>query len=88
MSATLITVVVTGLTTIIGSIQAVSHRGRKKIRELSYQLDVLEERVYMVRRLVRQHNDHEHPDGSGQFDLPALPEWMTAVHPDDEVSKA
>lgn len=46
----------TALATILGSVQAVTSRSRKRLRRLSAQVDALEEYVWGVRREVRRFN--------------------------------
>ncbi|AII29823.1 minor tail protein [Propionibacterium phage PHL152M00] len=52
----LVASICTALATILGSVQAVTSRSRKRLRRLSAQVDAMEEYTWGVRREVRRFN--------------------------------
>ena len=52
----LVASICTALATILGSVQAVTSKSRKRLRRLSAQVDALEEYMWGVRREVRRFN--------------------------------
>lgn len=65
----------TALATVLGSVQAVTSRSRKRLRRLSAQVDALEEYVWGVRREVRRFNARL-PDEVEPMHLSDVPEFL------------
>ena len=74
----LVASICTALATVLGSVQAVTSRSRRRLRRLSAQVDGLEEYVWGVRREVRQFNGRL-PDGVDPLVLPDPPEFLQDV---------
>lgn len=71
----LVASICTALATVLGSVQAVTSRSRKRLRRLSAQVDTLEEYAWGVRREVRRFNTRL-PDGVEPIHLPDLPGFL------------
>lgn len=71
----LVASICTALATILGSVQAVTSKSRRRLRRLSAQVDGLEEYVWGVRREVRRFNDRL-PDDVEPMHLPDVPEFL------------
>ena len=71
----LVASICTALATVLGSVQAVTSKSRKRLRRLSAQVDAMEEYVWGVRRRVRRFNAGL-PDGVKPMDLPDVPEFL------------
>lgn len=82
ITPTLIASLCTLLGTVLGSVQAVSHRSRKRIRQLSAQVDSLEEWVWTARHEVNVFNAGL-PDDVGPVVLPELPEFLGGASAED-----
>ena len=65
----------TALATVLGSVQAVTFKSRKRLRRSSAQVDALEEYVWGVRREVRRFNTGL-PDEVEPMHLPDVPEFL------------
>ena len=65
----------TALATVLGSVQAVTFKSRKRLRRLSAQVDALEEYVWSVRREVRRFNSRL-PDSVDPLVLPDPPGFL------------
>lgn len=65
----------TALATVLGSVQAVTFKSRKRLRRLSAQVDALEEYVWGVRREVRRFNARL-PDDVDPIVLPEPPGFL------------
>lgn len=65
----------TALATILGSVQAVTSKSRRRLRRLSAQVDALEEYTWCVRREVRRFNARL-PDGVDPIVLPDPPGFL------------
>ena len=72
---TLVASLCTAIATVLGSIQAVTYKSRKRLRRLSAQVDALEEYVWGVRREVRRFNTGL-PDEVEPMHLPDVPEFL------------
>lgn len=71
----LVASICTALATVLGSVQAVTHKSRKRLRRLSAQVDAMEEYMWGVRREVRRFNARL-PDGVEPVRLPDLPGFL------------
>ena len=71
----LVASICTALATILGSVQAVTSKSRKRLRKLSAQVDAMEEYTWGVRREVRRFNARL-PGGVEPMHLPDLPEFL------------
>ncbi|ATN90341.1 minor tail protein [Propionibacterium phage LilBandit] len=65
----------TALATILGSVQAVTSKSRRRLRRLSAQVDAMEEYTWGVRREVRRFNSRL-PDEVEPMRLPDVPEFL------------
>lgn len=65
----------TALATILGSVQAVTSRSRKRLRRLSAQVDAMEEYTWGMRREVRRFNSRL-PDSVDPLVLPDPPGFL------------
>lgn len=74
----LVASICTVLATVLGSVQAVTSRSRKRLRRLSAQVDVLEEYTWGVRREVRRFNARL-PDDVDPLVLPEPPSFLSDV---------
>lgn len=72
----LVASICTALATILGSVQAVTSKSRKRLRRLSAQVDALEEYMWGVRREVRRFNAGL-PDGVDPLVLPDPPGFLS-----------
>ncbi len=73
----LVASICTALATVLGSVQAVTSRSRKRLRRLSAQVDAMEEYTWGVRREVRRFNAGL-PDEVEPMHLPDLPDFFWA----------
>lgn len=71
----LVASICTALATVLGSVQAVTFKSRKRLRRLSAQVDALEEYVWGVRREVRRFNSRL-PDSVDPLVLPDPPGFL------------
>lgn len=71
----LVASICTALATVLGSVQAVTSKSRRRLRRLSAQVDALEEYVWGVRREVRRFNSRL-PDGVEPMHLTDVPEFL------------
>lgn len=71
----LVASICTALATVLGSVQAVTFKSRKRLRRLSAQVDALEEYVWGVRREVRRFNAGL-PDEVEPMHLSDVPEFL------------
>jgi hypothetical protein len=71
----LVASICTALATILGSVQAVTSRSRRRLRRLSAQVDAMEEYTWGVRREVRRFNAGL-PGDVEPMHLPDLPEFL------------
>lgn len=71
----LVASICTALATILGSVQAVTSRSRRRLRRLSAQVDAMEEYTWSVRREVRRFNSRL-PDEVEPMRLPDVPEFL------------
>lgn len=65
----------TAIATVLGSVQAVTSKSRKRLRRLSAQVDALEEYTWGVRREVRRFNSRL-PDDVDPLILPDPPGFL------------
>lgn len=72
---TLVASLCTAIATVLGSIQAVTYRSKKRLRQLSAQVDALEEYTWGVRREVRRFNARL-PDKVDPLVLPDPPGFL------------
>lgn len=72
---TLVASLCTAIATVLGSVQAVTYKSRKRLRRLSAQVDALEEYTWNMRHVVHRFNAHL-PDGVDPVQLPDLPEFL------------
>lgn len=72
---TLVASFCTALATVLGSVQAITFKSRKRLRRLSAQVDALEEYTWGVRREVRRFNAGL-PDDVEPMHLPDVPEFL------------
>ena len=79
ITPTLVASLCTALATVLGSVQAVTSKSRRRLRRLSAQVDALEEYTWGVRREVRRCNAGL-PDEVEPMHLPDVPEfWKDTV---------
>lgn len=71
----LVASICTALATVLGSVQAVTSRSRKRLRRLSAQVDAMEEYTWGVRREVRRFNAGL-PDNVDPLMLPDPPGFL------------
>lgn len=71
----LVASICTALATILGSVQAVTSRSRRRLRRLSAQVDAMEEYTWCVRREVRRFNSRL-PDEVEPMRLPDVPGFL------------
>ena len=71
----LVASICTALATVLGSVQAVTSRSRKRLRRLSAQVDAMEEYTWGVRREVRRFNSRL-PDSVDPLVLPDPPGFL------------
>lgn len=74
----LVASICTALATVLGSVQAVTSRSRRRLRRLSAQVDALEEYAWGVRREVRRFNARL-PDDVDPLVLPEPPSFLSDV---------
>lgn len=74
----LVASICTALATVLGSVQAVTSRSRKRLRRLSAQVDALEEYMWGVRREVRRFNARL-PGDVDPLVLPEPPSFLSDV---------
>lgn len=72
---TLVASLCTAIATVLGSIQAITYRSKKRLRQLSAQVDAMEEYTWGVRREVRRFNSRL-PDEVEPMHLPDVPEFL------------
>lgn len=72
----LVASICTALATILGSVQAITSRSRKRLRRLSAQVDAMEEYTWGVRREVRRFNAGL-PDEVEPLVLPEPPGFLS-----------
>lgn len=71
----LVASICTALATVLGSVQAITSKSRRRLRRLSAQVDALEEYVWGVRRTVRRFNAGL-PGDVEPMHLPDVPEFL------------
>ena len=71
----LVAAICTAVATVLGSVQAVTSKSRRRLRRLSAQVDAMEEYVWGVRREVRRFNSRL-PDEVEPMHLPDVPEFL------------
>lgn len=75
LTPTLVASICTAIATVLGSIQAATYRSKKRLRQLSAQVDAMEEYTWGVRREVRRFNGRL-PDGVDPLVLPDPPGFL------------
>ena len=71
----LVASICTALATVLGSVQAVTSKSRRRLRRMAAQVDALEEYTWGVRREVRRFNSRL-PDEVEPMRLPDVPEFL------------
>ena len=75
LTPTLVASICTAIATILGSIQAVIYRSKKRLRQLSAQVDAMEEYTWNIRHIVHRYNANL-PENVEPVKMPDLPEFL------------
>ena len=72
---TLVASLCTAIATVLGSIQAATYRSKNRLRQLSAQVDAMEEYTWNIRHIVHRYNANL-PENVEPVKMPDLPEFL------------
>ena len=75
LTPTLVASICTAIATVLGSIQEVTYRSKKRLRQLSAQVDAMEEYTWNIRHIVHRYNANL-PENVEPVKMPDLPEFL------------
>lgn len=75
LTPTLVASLCTAIATVLGSIQAATYRSKKRLRQLSAQVDAMEEYTWNIRHTVHRYNANL-PENVEPVKMPDLPEFL------------
>lgn len=75
LTPTLVASICTAIATVLGSIQAAAYRSKKRLRQLSAQVDAMEEYTWNIRHIVHRYNANL-PENVEPVKMPDLPEFL------------
>ena len=75
LTPTLVASICTAIATVLGSIQAATYRSKTRLRQLSAQVDAMEEYTWNIRHIVHRYNANL-PENVEPVKMPDLPEFL------------